>query len=317
MNEFTPWVEKYRPKKLSEVMGQTETVRRLQAYVDSKAIPHMLFAGKPGTGKTTCVLAMARELYADNLQECFLELNASDERGIDIVRGKIKDFARTLPLTNVPFKIILLDEADSLTTDAQQALRRTMEKYSSNTRFCLSANYSSKILEPIQSRCAVFRFRPLSDDEILQIVKNVAEKEGITLDDAAAKAIAYVAEGDGRTAINVLQGASIGGKAIKEKDVLVVSSRARPQEIGEMVDLAMKGKFNDARKKLDDLMVTYGMSGEDVMSQIYREVTRMAIDDKKKIALVDRIGEFEFRLTQGADPRIQLEALLAHMALLS
>jgi len=315
MDEFTPWVEKYRPKRLSEVMGQTETVKRLQSYVNSKAVPHMLFAGKPGTGKTTCVLAMARELYADGLSECFLELNASDERGIDIVRGKIKDFARTLPLTNVPFKIILLDEADSLTTDAQQALRRTMEKYSSNTRFCLSANYSSKILEPIQSRCAVFRFRPLSDDEILQIVRNVAEKEGIALDEAAAKAIAYVAEGDGRTAINVLQGASIGGKAIKEKDVLVVSSRARPQEIGEMVDLALKGKFNDARKKLDDLMVTYGMSGEDVMSQIYREVTRMAIDDKKKIALVDRIGEFEFRLTQGADPRIQLEALLAHMAL--
>lgn len=313
--QFTPWVEKYRPRKLSEVIGQVETVKRLQAYVNSKSVPHLLFAGKPGTGKTTSILAMARELYGDDIGECFVELNASDERGIDVVRGKVKDFARTLPMTDVPFKIILLDEADSLTGDAQQALRRTMEKYSSNTRFCLSANYSSKIIEPIQSRCAVFRFRPLNDDEVGQIVRNVAAKEGLTIDDDAVKAVVYVSEGDGRTAINVLQGAAIISKTIKEKDVLTVSSRARPQEIADMVSLAFKGRFNDARKKLDELMVNYGMSGEDVMAQIYREVTTMAVDDKKKVELVDKIGEFEFRIVEGSDPRIQLEALLAHLAL--
>jgi len=314
--QFIPWVEKYRPKTLSEVIGQKDIIERLQAYVNTKAVPHLLFAGKPGTGKTTSALAMARELYGDAIGECFVELNASDERGIDVVRGKVKDFARTLSLANVPFKIILLDEADSLTADAQQALRRTMEKYSSNTRFILSCNYSSKIIEPIQSRCAVFRFRPLQDSEIMEMVKSVSGKEGLTIDEAAIKAIAYVAQGDARSAVNVLQGAAINSKHIKEKDILVISSRARPAEIAEMVSLAFKGKFTDARKQLDTLMVTYGMSGEDVIAQIYREVTTMAIDDKKKVELVDRIGEFDFRMTEGADPRIQLEALLAHMALI-
>lgn len=312
---FVPWVEKYRPKKLDDVIGHTEVVERLKAYVKKKSLPHMLLAGKAGTGKTSSVLAMARELYGDAINECFLELNSSDERGIDTVRGKIKDFARTLPISDVCFKIILLDEADSLTDDAQQALRRTMEKYSSNTRFALNCNYSSKIIEPIQSRCAVFRFTPMSDDEITKIITHVAHSEKLKVDEAAVKAIVYIAEGDARKAINVLQGAASTTTHVKEENVLSVSSRARPAEIAQMVSLALEGKFSEARKNLDELMVRYGMSGEDVISQIYREVTTLGIDDHKKITLVDKIGEYDFRMTEGADPRIQLEALLSQMAL--
>ncbi|MEK6923916.1 MAG: replication factor C small subunit [Candidatus Micrarchaeota archaeon] len=311
---FIPWVEKYRPKTLAEVTGQAAIVTRLKAYVAQRSLPHMLLSGRPGCGKTTCVLAMARELYGDAISDCFLELNASDERGIDTVRGRIKDFARTLPISSVTFKLILLDEADSLTDDAQQALRRTMEKYSSNTRFCLNANYSSRIIEPIQSRCAIFRFTPLDDAEVECIVRNIESTEGLQVSPEAVKAIAYIAEGDARKAINVLQGAASTGHKIGEDEVLSVSSRARPAEIALMVNLALDGKFGEARKLLDSLIVKYGMSGEDVMGQIYREVTGLGIPDSCKIRLIDRIGEYEFRMVEGADPRMQLEALLAHMA---
>ncbi len=314
--EFIPWVEKYRPHKLSDVIGQKHAVERMQAYVKSKNLPHMLLAGSAGTGKTSCVLAMARELYGDAIRECFLELNASDARGIDVVRGQVKDFARTLSMSDVPFKIILLDEADQLTDDAQSALRRTMEQYSANTRFLLSCNYSSKIIEPIQSRCAVFRFRPLDDADVGRIVDHIAEKEDLKLDEKARGAVVYIAAGDGRKAINVLQGAAAMGTHVKEEDVLSVSSRARPEEVAKMVKLALEGKFADARKMLDELMLKYGMAGEDVISQVYSEVTRLDVPDESKIELVDSVGEYDFRMSQGADPRIQLEALLARIALL-
>ncbi|MBI3588456.1 replication factor C small subunit [Candidatus Micrarchaeota archaeon] len=315
-SEFVPWLEKYRPKTLKEVVGHSQIVERMEAYVKSKNLPHLLLAGPPGVGKTTCVLAMARELYGSAMNECFLELNASDERGIDVVRGKIKDFARTIPMSDVDFKLILLDEADALTDDAQQALRRTMEKYSTNTRFLLSCNYSSRIIEPIQSRCAVFRFRMLEGKDIEEIAAHIAKGEGIDLDQKATDAIVYVSGGDARRAVNVLQGASALSPHVKEDDVLALSARARPVEIEQLVGTAMEGKFVEARKILDDLMLKYGMAGEDVMGQIYRSVmANSEIGQRPKAALIERIGEYDFRMSQGADPRIQLEALLAQMAL--
>ena len=314
-HEFQPWLEKYRPKRLSEVAGQAQATERMQAFLKSGNIPHLLLAGPAGVGKTTTVLALARELYGEAIGECFLELNASDERGIDVVRGRIKDFARTMPISSVPYKLILLDEADSLTDDAQNALRRTMEKYSENTRFALSCNYSSKIIEPIQSRCAIFRFRPLQAEDVSSIVTHIAKGEKITLDEKALQAIVYVADGDARRAVNLLQGASALSSNVKEDDVLALASRARPKEIAEMVSLALKGNFTESRKNLDELMIKYGMSGEDVISQIYREVSQLAISDKKKVGIIDKIGEYDFRISQGADPRIQLEALLAQIML--
>jgi len=311
-----PWTEKYRPKTLDDVIGQVEIVERMKAYVKTRNIPHMLLAGPAGVGKTTTALALAHDLFKDKVRESFLELNASDERGIDVVRGRIKDFARTLPLTDVPFKIILLDEADALTPDAQHALRRTMEMFAGATRFILSCNYSSKIIEPIQSRCAVFRFKQLSEHDMKEMVKRVAKAEKIEVHDDAAKALIYISEGDMRKIINALQGAAASGKKITEELIYKVSSRAKPVEIKEMLELALKGNFIEARNKLDHVMLNYGMSGEDVLLQIYREVTTLDLPDRAKVNLVDRIGEYNFRMVEGANERIQLEALLAQIMLI-
>jgi len=311
-----PWTEKYRPKTLDDVIGQKEIIERMKAYVKAKNLPHLLFAGPPGTGKTTVTLALAHELFEENYRESLCELNASDDRGIDVVRGKIKDFARTLPLTDVPFKLIFLDESDALTPDAQNALRRTMEMFSGATRFILSANYSSKIIEPIQSRCAVFRFRPLSEHDIKQMLNRISKAEKVELNDEAVKAIIYISEGDMRKAINALQGAATLGKHITADAIYKVSSRAKPEEIKKMIEFALKGNFLEAREKLDKVMLEYGMSGEDILLQTYKEITSLDIPDRTKVVLVDRIGEYNFRLVEGANERIQLEALLAQIMLI-
>ncbi|MEM3422125.1 MAG: replication factor C small subunit [Candidatus Bilamarchaeaceae archaeon] len=310
--DYLPWTEKYRPKKLSEVVGQKETVETLKAYVKAGNMPNMLFSGPPGVGKTTCALALAHEIYGKDISGNFLELNASDERGIDVVRGRIKDFARSVSLGGVPFKIIFLDEGDALTADAQQALRRTMESYSKVTRFIISANYSSKIIEPLQSRCAIFRFLPIEEKDVKKALEHIAKEEKLKVDEEALSAIYYVSEGDMRKAINILQGAAMHSNHITAELVHKISSRAKPKEIREMVDLALKGDFKGARERLDKLIIEYGLSGEDVIFQIYREIPSLEVSEEKKVLLIDRIGEYNFRLVQGANERIQIEALLAH-----
>jgi replication factor C small subunit len=309
--ELLPWVEKYRPKKLDEVIGQEHILPLLKSFAEKKSMPHLLFAGPPGVGKTTVALALAHELFGDAFRMNFLELNASDERGIDIVRGKIKDFARTMSVSDVPFKIIFLDESDALTSDAQQALRRTMELYSEVTRFILSCNYSSKIIEPIQSRTAVLRFFPLTKEHVEKMIKKIAHGEGLKVEDKALDAIFYISEGDMRKAINILQGAAFHSKHITESLVFKVSSRAAPKEIKEMVEKALNGNFLAAREHLEKIMVSYGVSGEDVLVQIYKAVSEMNINEKVKVRLIDKIGEYNFRLVEGANEKIQLEALLA------
>jgi replication factor C small subunit len=306
------WTEKYRPKTLDQVIGQEQIVKRLKSYVKSCNLPHLLFSGPPGVGKTACAVATAKDMFGETWQSNFVELNASDERGIDVVRNNIKNFARTAPLGEARFKIIFLDEADALTSDAQSALRRTMERYTATCRFIISCNYSSKIIEPIQSRCAIYRFGPLSPKDIETMVRRIESGEGITITKDGMDAIIYVSRGDMRKAVNALQSASTISKNITAETIYETTSTAKPQEIEDMLKLALNGQFMDARNKLDDLLIKYGLSGNDIIDQIYSSMFALGLNEDVLVALVDRIGEADFRLTEGANERIQVEALLAH-----
>lgn len=313
--EFLPWTEKYRPKTIKDVIGQSHVREALASLVKKRMLPHLMFAGPPGVGKTTMAIAMAHELYGEDARGNFLELNASDERGIDVVRGKIKEFARSIGTNKIGFKIIFLDEADALTSDAQQALRRTMEIYSDVTRFILSCNYSSKIIEPIQSRCAIFRFLQLKKEDVFSMVKRVEEGEGIEVTEDGKDAIFYVSEGDLRKAINVMQGASFHAKKIDAELVFSIGNTAQPEAVRKAMKLALAGKFQEARKEVEQMMIKYGLSGEDIVIQFYKELPSMEIDEKLKVSLIDKIGEYNFRIAEGANERIQIDALLAQFML--
>src|SRR3989344_1897701 len=315
MAESFIWTEKYRPEKFSDIRGQKEIVKRVKALVDGKNMPHLLFTGPAGGGKTTMSLVIARQLFGQEWHRNFLELNASDERGIDVVRNKVKDFARTRAIGDVPFKIIYLDECDALTREAQQALRRTMENYTQTCRFILSANYSSKIIDPIQSRCAIFRFKRLDKKEIFEIIDNIAKEEKLKIDDKAKEALYEVSEGDCRKLENILQSAGAIESHITEDLVHSMASIAKPKEIKEVLELAIRNKFVEARNKLLDLMLTYGLAGSDVIKQIQKEIIDLDTDNKSKMILIEKCGEIEFRMTEGSDEFIQLEALLSQFAL--
>lgn len=308
------WVEKYRPRKLHEVVGQKHVVERLSSYAITRSMPHMLFAGPAGSGKTTCAIALARELYGDGWRDNLIELNASDERGIDVVRGKIKDFARAASISGTDFKIIFLDEADALTSDAQAALRRTMERNTQTCRFILSCNYSSKIIEPIQSRCAVFRFKPLCEADVKHYLKRIAQAEHVDITEDGLSAITTLAVGDLRKATNTLQVAASLGRKIDQDTVFESTENIKPSEIKDLLTVALGGNFTAARSRLDELIARHGLSGEDIIAGIHRALYDLPIGEDAKVRLVDRIGEAEFRMVVGASERIQLEALLAHLA---
>ncbi|MFH0875253.1 MAG: replication factor C small subunit [archaeon] len=314
--ESVIWTEKYRPKHFSDVKGQDHVVKRVKAFVTQKNMPHLLFAGPAGVGKSSLALVIAKQLFKDSWRENFLELNASDERGIDVVRVKVKDFARTRAMGDVPYKIIFLDECDALTKEAQQALRRTMENYTKTCRFILSCNYSSKILDPIQSRCAVFKFKPLTKEHIFDIIEIIAKKENLTVTEAAKEALFDISGGDCRKLENILQSTAATSDEVNDKAIYSIASRALPKEVNEILTLTVKGDFLGARKLLLSTMLENGLSGLDIIQQIQKEVWKIELEKNKKLELIKYCGEVEFRLVEGSDEYLQLEALLAHFVMI-
>jgi replication factor C small subunit len=311
------WAEKYRPQTLDDIVNQTEIVSRMKNFVKERNLPHLLLVGPAGVGKTTSILALAQDLYGPSYRSFTLELNASDERGIDVVRDKVKNFARTAAISSeVPFKILIMDEADSLTSAAQHALRRTMEMYTKTCRFCLIGNYSENIIEPIQSRCSVFRFSPLSEKDAKNWIRAIAKKERVKLIEEGLNAIYEASMGDLRKATNLLQAAAATQSGeVDDIAIYGVLGRVSPGKVREMINLGLKGEFLEAREVLRTLLIDEGLAADDIIRMIYSEVLRLSIPERLKVQLADSIGEVDFRLTQGARPEIQLSALIAKLAL--
>lgn len=305
------WTEKYRPRNFEDIDGNEHVVSRVKAFVQARNMPHLLFAGPAGSGKTTLALIVAKKFFGMSWRENFLELNASDARGIDVIRQEVKSFARTKAIGDVPFKIILLDECDALTKEAQQALRRTMEQFTTTCRFILSCNSSSKIIDPIQSRCAVFRFRMREKKDVEKAISTIAKKENFKIDSKAIDAIYEISRGDIRKVTNLLQSSASITKSITEKIIYEVTSEVQPENTKQILELAICGKFLDSRNLLLDSMLKQGASGLDMIKAIQQEIWKLSIPEESKISLIERCAEIEFRLVEGSDEFVQLEALLA------
>ena len=309
------WVERHRPSSVSEMKGQKAVVDRLRAYADSGTFPHLMFAGPPGTGKTTAALALTRDVFGEGYRNNLLEMNASDERKLESIRTKVKQFARTAPMPGTTFKVIFLDEADALTPDAQGALRRIMEQFAETCRFILSCNYSSKIVEAIQSRCAVFRFRPLDDEKVLQTVLEVSKHEGVNLDMDAAEAISKVSLGDLRKAITSLQVAASLDPNVTRELVYETTATAPPEELHGFFLACKEDGFQPARRRMKGIMDRFGLAGTDLVNQLHRELGGVAfLDEMQKLAITEAMAECDFRMVEGGGESLQLDAMAAKIS---
>jgi len=305
------WVEKYRPTKLSEIVNQKEVIGSLQALIkDPTDMPHLMFSGSAGVGKTTTALCIARQILGENSRDYTLELNASDERGIGMVREKVKKFSRFAGMTDVPFKIIILDEADEMTSDAQTALRRIIEDTAKYCRFILIANNVSKIIDPIQSRCATFKFTSISEEDMINHLESIAKKEKVKSDKKGLKAIYDYSEGDLRHAINLLQAtASIG--EISEDNVKSSAGLTKTSDVDGVLKLALSGKIIEAREKTIELIKVYGMSESDFLKYLNSAVFKTK--HEKLSDILEVIAKYDYRILVGANPEIQLSAMLAEL----
>ena len=309
------WVEKYRPTKLDELADQAAIRQRLKLMLEKKEqLPHLLFAGPPGCGKTTTAMIVAKQILGDNLGEYALSLNASDERGIDIVRERVKTFARFADRREgVPFRIVILDESDEMTSDAQTALRRIMEEAATYTRFILVCNYSSGIIEPLQSRCAIFRFQRLDEAAVVEQLKEIAKRERVKAGEGAYGAVYEATQGDMRQAINLMQAASASGELTID-GVKAATGATVKARVAEVVSLALAGEFEASRAKMVELTRVYGVPERDFLRFANEALTATGTDELGRAISI--LAEYDFRLVQGAQPELQLTAMLAQLAAL-
>ncbi|MEE3213611.1 MAG: replication factor C small subunit [Thermoproteota archaeon] len=307
------WVEKYRPKKISEIVGQKEIIGSLTSLLKNQAeMPHLLFSGSAGVGKTTTAMCLSREILGDRWKDYTLELNASDERGIGMVREKVKKFSRFAGLdTEIPFKIIILDEADEMTSDAQTALRRIIEDTAKFCRFILIANNISKIIPPIQSRCATFKFTQIDQKETISHLKKILKQEKIKADDKGLLEITGYTNGDLRHSINLLQAVSSTGDT-SAASVKATAGLTKTNDVSDVLKLSISGKIHDARNKMIELIKVYGMSESDFLKYINQSL--FAANPKNLESMSEIIAKYDYRILSGANPEIQLTAMLAELS---
>lgn len=313
MSSNVMWVEKYRPRKIVDLVNQKDVVGSLTSLLKNVSeLPHLLFSGSAGVGKTTLAVCLSRQILGESWKEYTLELNASDERGINMVRERVKKFSKFAGLdTNIPFKIIILDEADEMTSDAQTALRRIIEDASRHCRFILIANNISRIIEPIQSRCVVFKFTRIAEKEVIAHLKEIAKKEKLKSDEDGFKAIFDYTEGDLRHAINLLQASSSLG-AVTEDNVKASSGLTKTKDVDEILKLALGGKIVEARNKMIELIKVYGMSESDLLKYLNEAIYKTKLTNLVEIS--ETIAKYDYRILSGANPEIQLSALLAELS---
>ncbi|KAM9980243.1 hypothetical protein ACTFIZ_006487 [Dictyostelium cf. discoideum] len=312
--ESLPWVEKYRPKNLDDLIAHEDITQTITKLIENNTLPHLLFYGPPGTGKTSTIQAIARKLYGDNYSRMVLELNASDDRGIDVVREQIKTFASSMFFfnTTVPYKLIILDEADSMTNIAQTALRRVIEKYTKTTRFCIVCNYVIKIIPALQSRCTRFRFSPLPTQPTEIRLKEIIEKENVKVDSKAMNAVLELGCGDMRKCLNILQSVSMSAidNNITEEAIYKCTGYPMPSDIELMVDWLLNSDYEEAFQNISDLKKKKGLSLNDIISTLQKFVVQIDLDNVILCKLLSHLSDIEYNLSIGSSEKLQLGSLV-------
>ena len=309
-----PWVEKYRPSQLDDLISHHSIISTIQSLISKNRLPHLLLYGPAGTGKTSTILAIARQLFGPRYSSHILELNASDDRGIDVVRDQIKDFASSRQLFASGFKLIILDEADNMTKVAQFALRRIIEKYTRGTRFCLIANYVNKIIPALQSRCTKFRFGPLETAQVETRMREIATKEGVDMTEDGMRAIVKLSEGDMRKCLNVLQSTAMSWPKVDEAAVYSTTGNPSPATILHILQTLLNQPLPTAYSIIIGIQRDVGLSLIDIITYLHELVLRTGMPDAVLRYLLAEMADAEYRLAGAASERIQLAGVVGMFA---